>query len=89
MLVIPPNFAAGGGQASALGGFVQMYSAQNPAFLNSIQNPLAPTANLTGVSNLTVELSPKQLELLRELVPSASVIAVLLNSANPNAGDLR
>jgi putative ABC transport system substrate-binding protein len=48
-----------------------------------------PGGNLTGVSNLTVELSQKQLELLRELVPSASVIAVLLNSANPNAGDLR
>jgi hypothetical protein len=51
VLVIPPDFAAGGGQASALGGFVQMYSAQNPAFLNSIQNPLAPTASFTGVSN--------------------------------------
>src|SRR5215472_5518686 len=28
-----------------------MYSAQNPAFLNSINNPLAPTAAYTGVSN--------------------------------------
>jgi hypothetical protein len=28
-----------------------MYSAQNPAFLNSINNPLAPTANYTSVSN--------------------------------------
>jgi hypothetical protein len=51
VLIIPPAFAAGGGQASTLGGFVQMYSAQNPAFLNSINNPAAPTANFTGVSN--------------------------------------
>jgi hypothetical protein len=51
LLVIPPGFAAGGGQASALGGFVQMYSAQNPAFLNLIHNPAAPTASFTGVSN--------------------------------------
>jgi hypothetical protein len=51
LLVIPPHFAAGGGQASTLGGFVQMYSAQNAAFLNSIHNPSAPTANFTGVSN--------------------------------------
>ena len=51
VLVIPPLFAAGGGQASTLGGFVQMYSAQNPAFLNSIHNPMAPTAAFTGVSN--------------------------------------
>jgi hypothetical protein len=50
-LVIPPQFAAAGGQASALGGLVQMYSAQSPAFLNSIKNPLAPTAGFTGVSN--------------------------------------
>jgi hypothetical protein len=50
-LVVPPLFAAGGGQASALGGFVQMYSAQNAAFLNSIHNPLATTANWTGVTN--------------------------------------
>lgn len=51
ILVIPPTFAAGGGQASALGGLVQMYSAQNPAFLNSIHNPTAATAGFTGVSN--------------------------------------
>jgi hypothetical protein len=51
VLVIPPLFSSGGGQASTLGGLVQMYSAQNPAFLNSINNPLAPTANFTGVSN--------------------------------------
>ena len=50
-LIIPPDFAAGGGQASVLGGFVQMYSTQNLAFLNSINNPSAPTANFTGVSN--------------------------------------
>jgi hypothetical protein len=51
LLVIPPDFAASAGQASALGGFVQMYSAQNSAFLNSIHNPSAPTASFTGVSN--------------------------------------
>jgi hypothetical protein len=51
LLVIPPAFAVGGGPASALNGFVQMYSAQSPAFLNSIHNPLSPTANFTGVSN--------------------------------------
>jgi len=50
-LVIPPDFANAGGQASALGGAVQMYSAQNAAFLNSIKNPNAPTANFTAVTN--------------------------------------
>jgi hypothetical protein len=50
-LVIPPQFAAGGGQASAVGGAVILYTAQNPAFLNSIHNGGAATANYTGVSN--------------------------------------
>src|SRR5712664_2541975 len=50
-LVIPASFAASGSQASALGGSVQMYSAQSPAFLNSIHNAGAVTAHFTGVSN--------------------------------------
>jgi hypothetical protein len=49
-LVIPAHFAAAGGQASALGGYVQLYSAQSPAFLN-FHDPSAATANFTGVSN--------------------------------------
>jgi hypothetical protein len=50
-LVIPPDFAEAGGQASALGGLVQLYSAQSPAFLNGNNNPSAVTAGFTGVSN--------------------------------------
>jgi len=44
-----------------------------------------PGGNLTGVSNLSVELGPKQLELLHELIPTASVIGLLVNPTNPNA----
>jgi hypothetical protein len=51
VLVVPPDFAAAGGQASALGGRVQMFSAQSPPFLNSVKNPQAATAGFTGVSN--------------------------------------
>jgi len=35
------------------------------------------------VSTLTVELGPKQLEVLRELVPTATIIALLVNPTNP------
>jgi putative ABC transport system substrate-binding protein len=38
-----------------------------------------PGANLTGVTIITVELMPKRLELLAELVPQVSVIALLMN----------
>jgi hypothetical protein len=50
-LVIPPDFAAAGGQASALGGLVQVFTAQSPAFLNGNNNPSAVTAAFTGTSN--------------------------------------
>jgi putative ABC transport system substrate-binding protein len=44
-----------------------------------------PGGNLTGVSLLFVELTPKLLELLSELVPQAGVIALLVNPNNSNA----
>jgi putative ABC transport system substrate-binding protein len=44
-----------------------------------------PGGNLTGVSSLSVEIEPKRLQLLHELVPTAIVMAVLINPTNPNA----
>jgi putative ABC transport system substrate-binding protein len=44
-----------------------------------------PGGNLTGVSTMNVELTPKRLELLRELVPTATAIGLLVNPTNPNA----
>jgi putative ABC transport system substrate-binding protein len=44
-----------------------------------------PGGNLTGVSSLNVEVTPKRLELLHELLPTAAVIAVLINPTSPTA----
>jgi putative ABC transport system substrate-binding protein len=44
-----------------------------------------PGGNLTGVSILTLEMMPKRLELISELVPKARRIALLVNPNNPNA----
>ena len=41
-----------------------------------------PGGNLTGVTNLGVEVSAKQLQLLHELVPAATSIALLVNPSN-------
>ena len=38
-----------------------------------------PGGNVTGVTNLNTELAPKRLELLRELIPTANIIALLVN----------
>jgi putative ABC transport system substrate-binding protein len=43
-----------------------------------------PGGNLTGVNQITDELTPKRLELLSELVPQARVIALLVNPNNTN-----
>ncbi len=43
-----------------------------------------PGGNLTGVAFMLVELVPKRLELLSELVPRATVIALLVNQNNSN-----
>jgi putative tryptophan/tyrosine transport system substrate-binding protein len=57
--------------------------AANPVEVGLVASLNRPGGNLTGVTTLTAELGPKQLELLRELVPTATTIAVLLNPTNP------
>ena len=42
-----------------------------------------PGGNVTGISILALEVNPKRLELLWELVPRAEVIALLVNPNNP------
>jgi putative ABC transport system substrate-binding protein len=44
-----------------------------------------PGGNVTGASMFTSELEPKKLALLRELVPNAPLIAMLVNPINPSA----
>src|SRR5215207_1967078 len=60
----------------------------DPVELGLVASLNRPGGNLTGVSNLNVELGPKRLELARELVPSAAIIALLINPTNPNAKSL-
>src|SRR6516164_208621 len=45
-----------------------------------------PGGNLTGVSLLTIDIGSKRLGLLRELVPNAKTIALLINPKNPELG---
>jgi putative ABC transport system substrate-binding protein len=47
-----------------------------------------PGGNLTGISILDVELGAKRLELLHELVPTATIMALLVNPTNPSAETL-
>ena len=42
-----------------------------------------PGGNLTGITSINIELTPKRVELLTDLVPQARVIALLVNPTNP------
>jgi putative tryptophan/tyrosine transport system substrate-binding protein len=60
-------------------------TAGDPVQLGFVASLNRPGGNMTGVSFLGVELMPKRLELLLELVPKASVIGILKNPVNPKA----
>ena len=57
----------------------------DPIELGLIASLNRPGGNLTGVSILNAELGPKRLELLRELLPTATTVALLINPNNPSA----
>ena len=57
--------------------------ADDPVQLGLVASLSRPGGNMTGVTSLNVELVPKQLELLHELVPTATVMALVVNPASP------
>ena len=66
---------------------------EDPVKLGLVASVDRPGGNATGVSYLLSELGAKQLGLLRELVPAASRVGLLVNPSNENAeaitGDLK
>jgi putative ABC transport system substrate-binding protein len=58
-------------------------SGGDPVALGLVASLNRPGANLTGIANLSAELMPKQLQLLRELTPNIAVIGVLADPGFP------
>ena len=56
----------------------------DPVQIGFVASLARPGGNVTGVTQLAVEVAPKLLELAHELVPTATIIAVLVNPTHPN-----
>jgi putative ABC transport system substrate-binding protein len=63
-------------------------TSSDPVALGFVASLNRPSGNITGVSNLNIQLAPKRLEVLHELVPNAKVIALLVNPANATVTEI-
>ena len=59
----------------------------DPVEVGLVASLARPGGNLTGVTNLNIELGPKRLELLHELIPTATVVGLLVNPTSPNLAE--
>jgi ABC-type uncharacterized transport system substrate-binding protein len=60
----------------------------DPVQIGLVTSLSRPGGNITGVTYLNVEVAPKLLELLHEVIPTATTMAALVNPTNPNADTL-
>jgi putative tryptophan/tyrosine transport system substrate-binding protein len=82
--------AAAGGTVSALAAKAATATisivfgvAADPVEIGLVASLNRPGGNLTGVTNLNIEVGPKRLELAHALVPTATIIALLVNPTSP------
>lgn len=63
---------------------IVVFTAGDPVALGLVASLSRPGGNITGMTSLAGELAPKRLELMREIVPTARTMALLINPTNPN-----
>ena len=62
--------------------------AADPIAAGLVASLSRPGGNITGVTSLNLEVGPKRLEFLHELVPSAAIMAALVNPTNPSNAEI-
>jgi putative ABC transport system substrate-binding protein len=69
---------------------IVMASVVDPVSTGLVASLARPGGNITGLSNMAPEVTGKQLEMIKKIVPRAALVAVLWNPANPgNTPQLR
>jgi putative ABC transport system substrate-binding protein len=66
---------------------IVFYLGSNPVEAGLVASLSRPGGNLTGVVTLNVEVAPKRLELLHEMVPTATTVALLVNPATTSLAE--
>jgi putative ABC transport system substrate-binding protein len=66
---------------------IVFFVAGDPVELGLVASLNRPGGNLTGATTLTLEVAPKWLELLHEMVPTATIMALLINPTSPNLAE--
>jgi putative ABC transport system substrate-binding protein len=60
----------------------------DPVGLGFVANLARPGGNMTGATQLNLEIGPKRLELMKQLLPKATVIALIVNPTNPRVAEV-
>jgi ABC-type uncharacterized transport system substrate-binding protein len=66
---------------------IVFFVAGDPVDLGLVASLGRPSGNLTGATTLTLEVGPKWLQLLHEMVPNTTSLALLINPTSPNLAE--
>jgi putative tryptophan/tyrosine transport system substrate-binding protein len=64
---------------------IVFYVGSDPVALGLVTSLARPGGNLTGVTSLSLQIGAKRLEIIHELIPSATSVALLVNPTSPLA----